>query len=229
MPTIENARLMLRRDTVAQGRMGPILAAFLVEHLPFLQDDHLAIMDTVAVLLHSGCLDEAALASVWNRGKRVNSHYVAFLEWRRVPVPATASIEGNQGLPELRGSGGQIAEKLAEALSARGRVFIEAAMEVLARPETQEVVSRCLNAIGRYFQVAASGQEQADVARLIERFPGLAPAVQAIAALARVDESLTSPVFARSTAIGSLMRRKIEPLTAPVQEHLRTLLDTRIS
>mgnify|MGYP005858384811 FL=1 len=83
-PTIENARLMLRREAVARGRMGPILAEFLAEHLPFLQEDHLAVMDTVAVLIYSRALTPERLEATWKRGKQANSHYVAFLEMAAV-------------------------------------------------------------------------------------------------------------------------------------------------
>lgn len=228
MPTIENARLMLRRDAVAQGRMGPILADFLVEHLPFLQDDHLAIMDTVAVLLHSGCLSQAGLLSIWNRGKRCNSHYVAFLEWQQPPVGGAEPEVGP--LSDLGAAGNRVADKLRQSESLAGQAFIEAALDVLARPETQEVVSRTLNAIGQYFAIAGSVDEHArDVARLLAEQPHLAPAIEAIEALAKVDEALILSIFARSTAIGSLMRRKIEPALAPVQKNLRGLLAAQTS
>ncbi len=221
MPTIENARLMLRREAVAQGRMGPILADFLVEHLPFLQDDHLAIMDTITVLLHSGCLTQEGLVSIWNRGKHCNTYYVAFLEWQRLPV--TEQADDTLGLSVFCRFDNALAEKLNLAYSAPGQAFIEAALEILARPETQEVVSRTLNAIGAFFRV--SGAE--DAAQVLVERPDLAPAIEAVHALALVDESMILSEFARSTAIGSLMRRKIGPIVAPVQTHLRGLLATQ--
>jgi hypothetical protein len=125
-------------------------------------------------------------------------------------------------------NGNPVEEKLLMASSAAGRAFIEAALDVLARPETQEVVSRTLNAIGAYFQLAVSEEKRAAATKqLVQAQPQLAPAIQSLEALAQVSESLIIPVFARSTAIGSLMRRKIEPLTAPIQAHLRSLLTTQ--
>lgn len=174
MPTIENARLMLARPAVAEGRMGPVLADFLIEHLAFLQEDHLAIMDTVAVLLYSNILTPDQRATIWKRGKRQNSHYVAFLE--------------NQP-PELS-----------------LKTFAEAGIDILSRPDTQEVVSRTLDAIGRYFSAHAAPD-----AALLETW----------SRLGAVNATLASPVFRRSTAIGSLMRRKLEPITAPVLADLR--------
>jgi len=215
MPTIDNARLMLRRPVVAHGRMGRILSDFLVEHLPFLQDDHLGIMDTVAVLLHSTCLDEAGRAAIWHRGKRCNTHYVAFLEGAPDDLPAPGDTQD-----------GTFAGFLRATLSARGRLFAEAALDILTRPETQEVVSRTLNAIGRYYGAGRDAGLAREAADLLARAPHLAAAIEAVHALGVVDDSLTAPVFARSTAIGSLMRRRIEPHIAPLRGHLGALLAT---
>ena len=184
MPTIENARLMLAREAVARGRMGTVLTEFLVEHLPFLQEDHLAIMDTVAVLLHAGTLNAAQREAIWRRGKRQNSYYVAFLEMCPDDLP----------LPEAAATSGDIA-------------FVEACIDILNRPETQEVVIRTLDAIGRHFAGIAA-----------EATP-----LGAVDRLARVDSSQVGSIFARSTAIGSLMRRKIEPITAPILADLASL------
>ncbi len=225
MPTIDNARLMLRRADVAGGRMGPILADFLVEHLPFLQDDHLGIMDTVAVLLHSGCLDEAGSMAIWNRGKRCNSHYVAFLEGAPGALPTRANVPMTQSdLVAQAQAGNRIAGKLVDALSAPGRLFAEAALDILTRPETQEVVSRTLNAIGTFYRIADIQEGLDDEAsRLATAMPELVGVIDAVRALAEINEGLTTPIFARSTAIGSLMRRKIEPLTAPVRARLAVI------
>ncbi|MDD4880722.1 MAG: hypothetical protein PHX10_04015 [Gallionellaceae bacterium] len=179
MPTIEHARLMLMREAVAKGRMGPVLAEFLTEHLAFLQEEHLAIMDTVAVLLYSGALTPTQRETIWKRGKRQNSYYVAFLEMCPNDLPGTP-----------------------------GQAFVEASIEILSRPETQEVVSRTLDAIGHYFSVAA-GAGQANP--------------EAVRRLAAVSAALANPVFVRSTAIGSLMRRKLEPITEPILADLRLL------
>jgi hypothetical protein len=184
MPTIENARLMLAREAVAKGKMGAVLTEFLVEHLPFLQEDHLAIMDTVAVLLHAGTLNAAQREAIWRRGKRQNSYYVAFLEMCPDDLP----------MPEASSAGSQSA-------------FVDACIDILNRPETQEVVSRTMDAVGRHFAGTAVGAELRDV----------------VARLARVNADMVSPVFARSTAIGSLMRRKIEPITAPILADLANL------
>jgi len=177
MPTIENARLMLAREAVAKGRMGAVLTDFLLEHLPFLQQDHLAIMDTVTALLQAGTLSQAQREAIWRRGKQQNSYYVAFLE--RCP---------NELL---------------------GMDFVEACIDILGRPETQEVVSRTLDAIGRHFTATVGAAPEETPASLNR--------------LARVSAALTDPIFARSSAIGSLMRRKIDPVTTSILADLELL------
>ena len=210
-PTIENARLMLRREAVARGDMGRVLAEFLAEHLPFLQDDHLGIMDTVAVLIYSQALSPERLEATWKKGGRSNTHYVAFLEMRAGQLPAELPPH-----PDYAGVCGGLADSpLCKALSGQGQTFLSAAAEVLERPETQEVVSRTLNAIGRYFG-PLDGHIHVDPAQSARH--------EAAERLVRCSDRDVSLIFTRSTAIGSLMRRKIEPFVAPVLADIKTLL-----
>lgn len=230
MPTIDNARLMLRREHVAKGHMGKVLADFLVEHLPFLQDDHLAIMDTVAVLLASDSLSPGQAEAIWRRGKRRNTYYVAFLEnasKQDLPVSGAPRRHLPQGprLAGLEGAGNVAAAMMGRIWSGQGQAFLAAVAEILARPETQEVVNRTFDALGRYLRPAdaevAVPLPDLDAAR--RAVPELDREWQALAALSALSTQQLTPIFARSTAIGSLMRRKIEPLVTPILGHIRTL------
>ncbi len=227
-PSIENARLMLSREKVAHGSMGPVLAAYLVEHLPFL-GEHMEIMDAVVVLLFSGALSDDGRAAIWRRGKRSNTYFVAFLEvagWdtpQALPHPLPARADCDVVLADLApllAAGDLAANALARALEAQGQTFLAAAAEILERPETQEVVNRTLNALGRYFAV---GSPQAQSESRMNVCQALAPQLEAAARLARMSDAQITPIFARSTAIGSLMRRKIEPLVSGVLADIRLL------
>ncbi|HNU64891.1 MAG TPA: hypothetical protein PKJ96_10260 [Thiobacillaceae bacterium] len=228
-PSIENARLMLCRESVARGRMGPVLAAFLAEHLPFLQDDHLGIMDTVAVLIYSGALGPAQLETVWNRGRHSNSYYVAFLEMAALdtphPLPCLRTVHPDLAVTQAAlgdppRPGDLAARALLKAFSAEGQAFLAAAADILARPETQEVVSRTLNAIGRYF---GSGGKAADTAGVPDD-AALRHRLDAAGHLAMASDASLQAIFIRSTAIGSLMRRKIEPVVTPLVADIQRLL-----
>jgi len=225
-PTIENARLMLSREVVARGPMGRILADFLVEHLPFLQDDHLGIIDTVAVLIHSNAVTPASLETVWKWGRRSNTHFVAFLEMAagQLPVPLAAHPQHaavSAALAPNLVAQHPAACALERALSSQGQTFLDAAGEILERPETQEVVSRTLNAIGRYFSGSADWN-QADQP-VCDTCQSFGPKLEAAARLARCDDSEVKAIFTRSTAIGSLMRRKIEPVITPLMRDIAEL------
>ena len=229
MPSIENARLMLRREAVARGRMGKVLADFLIEHLPFLQDEHLAIIDTVAVLLASGAVEQAGREAIWKRGKRANSHYVAFLEIvpHDLPSPRAARADLAQWqapLTQLKDKGNVCAGLLLDALSSQGQTFIATFAEIFDRPETQEVVSRTLNATGHRFAAPANADMAQATQEVIAAIPELTPDAEALLALGQASEAITAPIFARSTAIGSLMRRKIEPLLKPALQQAQLLL-----
>src|SRR5512135_1022971 len=65
MPVADNALRMLERQAVAEGSMGKVLAAYLVEHLPFEQDPKV-IIDTVRAVLQPGLLDEATRQRLWS-------------------------------------------------------------------------------------------------------------------------------------------------------------------
>lgn len=230
MPTIDHARLMLRRNTVAHGSMGRVLAEFLVEHLPFLQDDHPGIMDTVAVLLASGTLTEGQRESIWRRGRQVNSYYVAFLE-RAVldglpgPLAPAWTPHAMPELSGLAGAGNAAASLLCRACTSQGQGFLAATAEVLVRPETQEVVNRVFNALGRWFRPEGlpAGDPWPDLADARGHLPELEPQWRALELLSAVHEAQLTPIFARSSAIGSLMRRRIQPLVTPLLEQIRVL------
>ena len=111
------------------------------------------------------------------------------------------------------------------------------------------MVVALLNAIGAYFSAARQednipesmegvveearglcqrcrhqgAKVDAQLAELVEAFPGLQDEIAAMLVLARSGESLVNPIFSRTTAIGTLMRKKIEPVTTPLVQQLSVL------
>jgi hypothetical protein len=228
-PTIENARLMLRRDAVAKGEMGKRAGRFPGGAPAVPAGRPLGIMDTVAVLLHSGALTEAQLETTWKRGKRSNTHYVAFLEMAagKLPLPRPAHPDHEAiraALADRIAAGQPAALALERGLSGQGQTFLAAAAEILDRPETQEVVSRTLNAIGRYFSGNDAWPAVVD-SPVRDTCLAFAPRLEAAARLAEVGDALVKPIFTRSTAIGSLMRRKIEPVVTPILSDIQLLVE----
>lgn len=225
MPTVENARLMLMRDVVSRGSMGRMLAEFLVEHLAFLHEDDVGILDTVAVMLHSGVLTEAERLAIWKRGGSRNSYYVAFLEMQPDNLPAPRDARGDHArVPRLAGN--PYSAMLDRALSGQGQTFLVTTATILERPEIQEVVSHTLNALANWCAPLRQLDEAARNASreaLLQAAPQFASDCAALDVLAGADAESVRPIFLKTTAIGSLMRRKLQPVVAPLLDAVTTL------
>jgi hypothetical protein len=225
MPTIENARLMLMRDVVCQGSMGRTLAEFLVEHLAFLHEDDVGILDTVAVMLYSGVLTDAERLSIWKRGNSRNSYYVPFLELQPDGLPSPRAARSDHGsVPACTENPYSV--MLAKALSGQGQTFLVTTAHILDRPEIQEVVNHTLNALACW----CAPLRQADEIRrrearesLLRAAPEFDSDCAALDALAGADADTVRPIFLKTTAIGSLMRRKIQPVVTPLLDAIAVL------
>lgn len=234
----DNARRMLERSCVSQGRMGPVLAEYLVEHLPFETSPHV-IIDTVRIVLQPGLIGDQTRQRLWNRAKSDSSYYVGFLAALPDDLPGNAQahgeLESSAALAPLLARGNRYAQQLARVGSASGRAFLGACGEVLQRPADQDVVRALFRAIGAYFGVLKQDDgrelslEQAVVAAeqrlagndteigaVLAAAPHSRSSLRALLILAEVGEFTVAAILVRTTAIGSLMRRKLEPVTEPV-------------
>ena len=225
MPTIENARLMLMRDVVCNGSMGRALAEFLVEHLAFLHEDDVGILDTIAVMLVSGVLTDSERLSMWKRGNSRNSYYVAFLELQPDDLPSPRAARADHGnVPVLADNPYSV--MLDKALSGQGQTFLATTAIILDHPEIQEVVNHALNALANWCApLRQADAETRDAARtaLIASAPQFASDCAALDALAAVNADTVRPIFLKTTAIGSLMRRKIQPIVTPLLDSIAIL------
>lgn len=242
MPTADNARRMLQRSTVAEGNMGPVLAAFLLDYLPF-ETDSGSIMESVRLMLQPGLVSEAARQGLCAKARRKNTYYVGFLfatpDALPMDVPAHPQAgAAAQALAELAEQGNACAAQLQRVLGGAGQAFLATAEEVLRKPNDQDVALAILEAIAAYFapvaahapargpdmevivqeaQALASGENgDVELAAVRAAVPALTEALGAMLALAAVGEPLLAPIFARTDAIGTVMRRRLEPVTDPL-------------
>jgi len=242
----DNARRMLERAAVSQGKMGPILAMHLVEHLPFETSPH-QVIDTVRIVLQPGLLDEPTMLRLWNRAKSDNTYYVGFLETVPDALPGEDGaqkrpLHAEYPLGPLLEAGNPYARQLARVLSPSGKRFLAACDDVLRRPADQDVARALFRAIGAYFGVLRHDLDQEhtleDALALVEQclahpdaaldallaaMPQYRAVMRALLVLAEVGEFTVAPILVRTTAIGSLMRRKLEPVTEPVLEQVAVL------
>jgi hypothetical protein len=214
LPTAEVARVMLGHPEVRCGAMGPVLAAFLVEHLPF-EADPVSAMEIVRVVLASGRLDEAARLALWRKAWRRPHYLIGFLDALGDDLPPeTAARQIPAGWPA--DGRDPWSAMLARCYSAAGQTWLKAAETALDKAASHEAVYRLLDLIGaRFAPVGETVGRDLPVGHEAE--------AAAMAALAAVGSTDGEAILVRTTAVGALLRRKIDPLVAPLLGHLRTL------
>ena len=243
--TAENARRMLEKETVVKGKMGKELAKFLVEFLPF-EEQQKSIIDSVRLVLQPGLVSDEVRDEIWKRGKRKNIHYVGFLQQMPNDLPiyvdAHESWESvNESLRSEVDQGNEIAKLLCRVLSSSGQAYLGLTELVLKKPNDQEAVVVILDTIGQYFDKFKMNTQKwrdihellhfseknyfkhDEVKRLLVIDESLQPKLKALFSLSMIGETLVDPIFGMTDAIGSVMRKKIEPVVKPITENLKTL------
>jgi hypothetical protein len=237
LPTAEVARYMLEHPCVVHGAMGPILAEYLIEYLPF-EEVPGTLIETVRLILQPGLINDAQRRETWQRGARKNHYYVGFLQATPDglpdPRPARDDYQAVKAALQML-SNDPMATQLIRVLSASGQTFLSICERVLSKAVDQDVVVELLDAMYRYFGVLRTEDRefshveeleqhiesmiQADDQRCApvrQRLPELESDLKAMLLLAHSGEPLVRPIFARTDAIGSLMRKKIAPVANAV-------------
>lgn len=216
LPTMEVARRMLEHAAVRHGSMGPVLADFLIEHLPF-EEDPVQATNSIRAVIGAGVLAAPAIEQLWARARRRPHYYIGFLEHRPDSLPGDAKRPLPPELQARAAAGDPWARQLARCYGPSGQSFLAAAELVLDRPPAHDTVYLLLDILGNYFASLRTLEAPADLPAELER------EVAAMAALAKVSNASAAPVLTRTAAIGPLMRRHLEPLLAPVIGHLQAL------
>lgn len=244
-PNADNARCMLESQDVVTGSMGPELAQFLVEFLPF-EESSAATMRSVRLVLQGDLVDQATKESIWQRGKRKNTYFVGFLQ----QCPECLPIEQlphadfqviSEQLSRLEVSN-PWAQKVQWLLSGEGQAMLETYSSVMKKPSDQDVVVTLFNTMGHYFTVEETGfpkprqieevhafvghlmqNPQGALHELLQIWPQAKSICSAIIFLSMVSESLLDPVFGVTDAIGTVMRKRIAHLIEPIQQQVAAL------
>jgi hypothetical protein len=248
--TSDNARCMLRQQAVVEGLMGPVLAEFLVEFLPFEEEARNQI-NSVRLVLQGMLIDSDGRMKLWERGRHRNAFYVGFLQTLPDELPGDrvanpAWERTSECLAELRAADNPFAVQLCRLLSAAGQNYLAAVEAVLSKPANQDVMVELMHALASYatalplkrprlestdeikLQVealleAAGRGQLSELAALLQALPEAVHHVRAMLYLALLHEPVLDPVFSRTDAIGTVMRKKLRPVTVPIQEQIDIL------
>ena len=245
MEDAENARRMLMRDAVSEGEMGPVLAQYLVDYLPF-ETEIEQMMVTVSLVLRPGLISDELKEDLWKRARRKPAYYVGFLSACPDDIPEQKPASARYLELQQRLSGldetNPVAALLLRVHSPAGQAFLETVVRVLNKPGTQEMVTATLDNLALYFSGMRPGgrvdmtleeleqdtllamQEPAqEVAEVLGQCPDAAGEIEVMTLLSGLGYGVLRPVLRDTTAIGSLMRRKIEPVVTPLLEKIARL------
>jgi hypothetical protein len=227
MPESDIARRMLAHDTVADSDLGRTLAAHLVEHLAF-ETEPLTVIETIRLVLRPGLISDESRRRIWNRGNHRNAYRLGFLDANpdELPelLPPRAGLDASRArLQALANAGNAPAALLARLLDGPGQTFLATAEELLRHPVDKYVTARLLNTIGAYFAAAAGLGDDDPALAALQTIPECKAEIAAMRTLAPVNESVATPVLAKTTAEGTLLKRKLEPVTAPILAQLAVL------
>ncbi len=246
MEDAENARQMLRNRRIVAGEMGPKLARWLVEFLPF-ETEAEKIMDTLTLVLQPGLVDAGVRDELWKRARRKNAYYIGFLastpdDLPQAGAPSPLLSKWAGALGELADGGNAIAALLQRVLSPVGQVWLATFKRVLEKPVNQDVVNRALEVAADYFAAARPEgpadatlealeeeaarwlEEAAQAQAVAQACPDSEGHLRALRVLSGSGYGVVRPVFSKTDAIGTLMRRKLEPVMTPYLEQVDRLL-----
>lgn len=244
----ENARRMLQNPAVVKGAMGAELASFLIEYLPFETEPEIMI-ENLRLALQPGLIDQSTRIKLWERCNRKPTYYLGFLASTPDDLPGqaqsrTLSETNIKGLGQLVEAGNTYAILLTKVCSSEGQAFLSTVSRVMEKPANQEVVSMLLEVLRNYFSplrpegdpdqtlealiveaetLLHGPAANPDMEACITVTQGLEEELKALQILSGLGYGVIRPVLGRTDAIGSLMRRKLEPVFAPLRELVQVL------
>lgn len=246
-PSADNARKLLEKPEVAQSELARELAEFLLEFLPF-EVEHRDMINSVRLCLQAGLLSAEEIDDLWKRARRKQSLYVGFLHSMPDQLPDTVLphaqlAELEQTLNALIDQGNPYAAQLKRYLSAPGQAFLQTVNRVFEKAISQDTIVSMFHAFTDYnrnLPLAAEKQrtyEQAEMnadawmdaprdehlKQLIESCPRQSALIKAMLILAQMGEVTLFPIFGLTDALGSVMRKKLKPLTDPLQQQIKML------
>jgi hypothetical protein len=248
MEDAENARRMLCNRTVVGGRMGGVLAQYLVEYLPF-ETESEKMTESVRLVLQPGLIDESGRLDLWKKAARKQAYLVGFLQALPddLPDPLPARVDSAEpmaALKPLARKGNACAALLRRVHSGSGQTYLRTLGDVLAKPANQDLVHTSFEIVSGYFsplrpegdpdlplddliaEAAAFSDPQKGpepVRACLALADGLGPDIAAMRVLSGLGYGVIRPVLRDSTAIGNVMRRKLDPVLAPLTELIATL------
>lgn len=248
LPSADNARRLLEKKEIAESSLARELVDFLLEFLPF-EVEHRDMIDSVRLCLQPDLLTKEEIEDLWKRARRKQSLYVGFLHSLPDALPEQkADHARHQELASrlkcLIEGDNHYAKQLLRYHRASGQAFLHTINQVIDKAATQETIVSMFHAISQYhqnlplsvnkqreFELALnqadlwfSGSNDEQLQSCIQALPEYRDQIRSMLILSQMGEVTLNPIFGVSDALGSVMRKKLKPLTDPLQEQINLLL-----
>ncbi len=253
LPTTEVAIRLMEYPEVAKGELGKELAAYLMEFLPF-EEKQVSIVNMVRLCLQGELITQDEKEELWARAKRRNPFYVGFLHADPIQIPLDNGCCNNharisKALSPLILTNNSYAKTLCNLLDAKGQRWLETIKLSLKKPVDQDVVISLFIAIGKYFdlpihtlrldkrgtrsieiavehsQTVCEKPDNDELKALLDTLNNAdKPLVEAMLILAQMGEHTLIPIFSGNESVGTVMRKRLLPLTTPLLEKVDILM-----
>ena len=247
MPDADIARRMLRQKNIAGSEIGKELAAFLLDYLPF-ESEANNIVESVRLVLQPGLIDESTVKSLWSRAGRKSAYYIGFLlaTPNKLPEQVPESPQHRKAQEELGTENINVyAHLIIKLLSSEGQSFLKTLLNTMDRLADQHVTVLFLKAVQNYFQelpveLQAGHREftaieeavdqltneprSDELRQILEKGDPYKNWVKSMLALSLVGEALVDPIFSQTDAVGSVMRKRLQPVTGPIASFIQQFL-----
>lgn len=250
-PNTDIARRLLEHEEVVDGELGKELAEYLLEFLPF-EERQLDIVDSVRLCLQGTLVDEKMRADLWKRAKRKNPYFVGFMHGDPNLIPNEAAISPHyavlaEKLSNLVDANNIYATELLKVLSEEGQRWLETLKQSLNKPVDQDVVISLFIAIDKFFDIPfpeqrgtrdieiacdrandycqdsnASDEDLTTICRLLDEAE--LQCFEALLVIAQQGEDSLIPYFGGNDSVGSVMRKRLQPLTTRLLERVEYLM-----
>ncbi len=192
-----------------------------------------------------GLISQEERTELWKRGARRPIYYLGFLAASADNLPLQSSplslpSEQEEALNRLAIGGNPFARQLLRIHGSQGQGFVATCLRVMEKPANQDVVSCLLEVIRAYFKdLRPEGDPDLTLEKLTQQARSLdldayvsciqvaedqAERLQALYILSGVGYGILRPVFSKTDAIGSLMRKKLSPVFDPLRTVLQHLM-----
>ena len=158
------------------------------------------------------------------------------------PHPQWHNVQ--ETLQDLIGADNKYAVFFCRLLSYQGQTFLATIVKTINKVSDQDLAVALLNSITNYFadikpnidnafsdfstieksiRVAFEKGGDTLLNQVIERLPQFHEQLRAMLCLACVSEKLADPIFAQTDAVGSVMRKKLDPVTQAILHNIELL------